>query len=315
MNILVTGATGFLGTALCNVLQKRGHCVVRLGSKDCDLTKQGSLDRFNDRAYDQIFHLAAWTQAGDFCLSHPGEQWVINQQINTNVLAWWHKSQGQAKLIAMGTSCAYSPDLPPSEEHYLSGLPINSLFTYAMSKRMLYVGLLALAKQFGMTYLCLVPSTLYGAGYHLDGRQMHFIFDLIRKILSAKLHGTPVILWGDGHQRRELVFLSDFVELAVDLAANFDNDLVNVGAGDDYSIRDFARFICEIVDYDFERIQFDLSRYVGAKSKCLITEKLRRLVPGHRPTPLKDGLRQTIDWFWANREQLLPAPKPQRLSA
>lgn len=315
MNILVTGATGFLGTSLCTALEGRGHSVVRLGSKSCDLTKPGSLDRFNDRAYDQVYHLAAWTQAGDFCLAHAGEQWVINQQINTNVLTWWHASQRQAKLIAMGTSCAYSPDLPLSEEHYLSGLPIDSLFTYAMSKRMLYVGLLALAKQFDMKYLCLVPSTLYGAGYHLDGRQMHFVFDLIRKILSAKLHGTPVVLWGDGHQRRELVFLNDFVDVAVSLAANVDNDLVNLGAGEDYSIRDFARFICEIVDYDFENIQFDTSRYVGAKSKCLIVDKLRRLAPDHRPTALKEGLRQTIKWFWEHRDTLLPAPAPQRLLA
>jgi GDP-L-fucose synthase len=313
MDILVTGATGFLGTALCAKLESRGHRVVRLGSKNCDLTKQGSLDRFNDRVYEQIYHLAAWTQAGDFCLSHSGEQWVINQQINTNVLAWWHAHQRQAKLIAMGTSCAYSPDLPLAEEHYLTGLPIDSLFTYAMSKRMLYVGLLALAKQYGMKYLCLVPSTLYGAGYHLDGRQMHFIFDLIRKILSAKLHGTPVVLWGDGYQRRELVFLSDFVDLTMDLAANLDGDLVNVGAGEDYSIRDFARFICEIVDFDFERIRFDVSRYVGAKSKCLVVDKLRRFVPHHRPTPLKEGLRRTIDWFWQHRQQLLPAT--ERLSA
>jgi GDP-L-fucose synthase len=287
---------------------------VRLGSKNCDLTKQGSLDPFNDRAYDQIYHLAAWTQAGDFCLSHPGEQWVINQQINTNVLAWWHARQRQAKLIAMGTSCAYSPDLPLSEEHYLMGLPIDSLFTYAMSKRMLYVGLLALAKQYGMKYLCLVPSTLYGPSYHLDGRQMHFIFDLIRKILSAKLHGTPVVLWGDGHQRRELAFLSDFVELAVHLAANVDNDLVNIGAGEDYSIRDFARFICEIVDFDFERIQFDLSRYVGAKSKCLIADKLHRLAPRYQPTPLEEGLRLTIAWFWTHRDHLLAQP-PQQSAA
>jgi GDP-L-fucose synthase len=315
MDILVTGATGFLGTALCNKLESSGHRVVRLGSKNCELTQPGSLDAFNDRAYGHIYHLAAWTQAGDFCLSHPGEQWVINQQINTNVLAWWQARQRQAKLIAMGTSCAYSPDLPLSEEHYLTGLPIESLFTYAMSKRMLYVGLLALAKQYGMKYLCLVPSTLHGPGYHLDGRQMHFIFDLIRKILSAKLHGTPVVLWGDGYQRRELVFLSDFVELAVQLAANVDNDLINIGAGEDYSIRDFARFVCEIVDYDCERIRFDLSRYVGAKSKCLLVDKLRWLAPDHRPTPLKEGLRQTVDWFWAHRERLLPAPAPQRLSA
>ncbi len=314
MEILVTGATGFLGTVLSDTLENRGHRVVRLGSKSCDLTKQGSLDRFNDRVYDQVYHLAAWTQAGDFCLSHPGEQWVINQQINTNVLGWWLQSQWQAKLIAMGTSCAYAPDLPLSEEHYLTGQPIDSLFTYAMSKRMLYVGLLALAKQFGMKYLCLVPSTLYGAGYHLDGRQMHFIFDLIRKILSAKLHGTPVVLWGDGHQRRELVFLDDFVAQAVDLAATVDNDLINMGAGEDHSIREFAHYICEIVGYDFAMIQFDESRYVGAKSKFLITDKLRRLMPNHRPTPLKEGLRQTIEWFLVHREQLLPA-QPQRLSA
>ena len=313
MEILVTGATGFLGTALCAKLDGSGHRVVRLGSKNCDLTKPGSLDRCTDRAYDQIYHLAAWTQAGDFCLSHSGEQWVINQQINTNVLAWWQAHQRQAKLIAMGTGCAYSPDLPLAEEHYLTGLPIDSLFTYAMSKRMLYVGLLALAKQYGMKYLCLVPSTLYGTGYHLDGRQMHFIFDLIRKVLSAKLHGTPVLLWGDGHQRRELVFLDDFVDLTVDLAAMVDNDLVNVGAGEDYLIRDFARMICEIVDFDFEHVRFDVSRYVGAKSKCLVVDKLRRLAPQHRQTPLWQGLRRTIDWFWEHRERLLPAPR--RLSA
>jgi GDP-L-fucose synthase len=309
MNICVTGATGFLGTSLCTVLENEGHRVIRLGRKNCDLTKQESLSHFNDCQYDQIYHLAAWTQAGDFCLSHAGEQWIVNQQINTHVLTWWQTHQSQAKLIAMGTSCAYSPDLPLTEEHYLTGLPIESLFAYAMTKRMLYVGLQALAKQFGMKYLCVVPSTLYGAGYHLDGRQMHFIFDLIRKIMSAKLYGTPVVLWGNGHQRRELVFLDDFISLAIYLANNVDNDLINLGAGEDYSIRDFARFICEIVDYDFARIQFDVNRYVGSKSKCLVVEKVRCLVPDFQATPLKQGLRRTIDWFWAHREKLLAAPK------
>ena len=86
MNILVTGATGFLGRALCDTLDSRGHDVVRLGSKKCDLRMPDALRSFNDRKYDEIFHLAAWTQAGDFCLHHPGEQWIINQQINTNIL-------------------------------------------------------------------------------------------------------------------------------------------------------------------------------------------------------------------------------------
>lgn len=302
MRVLVTGATGFLGTALCARLTARGDEVVRLGSKNCDLTKPGSLAPFDRILYDQVYHLAAWTQAGDFCLTHPGEQWLINQQINTNVLAWWQARQPQAKLIAMGTSCAYPPDGELAEDRFLQGEPTESLFTYAMTKRMLYAGLSALAKQFSLSYLCLVPSTLYGPGYHTDGRQMHFIFDLIRKILRGKLHGEPVVLWGDGYQSRELVFVDDFARIALQLADSVQNDVVNIGAGEEFTIRHFAQLICDEVGYDFGRIQFDTQRYVGARSKCLSVEKLRKLLPGYELTPLKDGLAKTIAWL-AREEQ------------
>lgn len=306
MKILVTGATGFLGTCLCHYLEAAGHQVTRLNSKNCDLTRSDSLMAFNNTPYDQIYHLAAWTQAGDFCLYHPGEQWIINQQINTNTLTWWQHYQPQAKLICMGTSCAYAPEQELVEENYLTGMPIDSLFTYAMTKRMLYVGLLALQKQFGLSYLCFVPSTLYGPGYHTDGRQMHFIFDLIRKILRGKLYGEPVVLWGDGYQSRELVFVGDFVEIMVKLAATYTNDLINIGAGEEFTIRYFAQLICTQVGYDIEAIQFDTSRYVGAKSKCLAVGKLRRYLPDLQLTPLQTGLAKTIDWFYAHQELLLP---------
>ena len=305
MEILVTGATGFLGTFLCSQLEKEGHEVVRLSSKNCDLTRQDSLLKFNDRSYDHIFHLAAWTQAGDFCLYHPGEQWIINQQINTNVLKWWKEHQPQAKIICMGTSCAYDPDMELVEDNYLIGKPIESLFTYAMTKRMLSAGLIALNKQFGLRYLCLVPSTLYGPGYHTDGRQMHFIFDLIRKIIRGKIYGEPVVLWGDGYQRRELVYVEDFVEIMTRLSATSENDLINIGAGGEFTIRHFAELICKKVDYDFNKIQFDTSRYVGAKSKCLNTDKLKGLLPGLQLTSLEEGLGKTIDWFWGEREKLI----------
>lgn len=305
MKTLVTGATGFLGTSLCSQLEKEGHEVVRLSSKNCDLTSQDSLLKFNDKSYDNIFHLAAWTQAGDFCLYHPGEQWIINQQINANVLTWWKEHQPQAKIICMGTSCAYDPDMELVEENYLIGKPIESLFTYAMTKRMLYAGLLALNKQFGLKYLCLVPSTLYGPGYHTDGRQMHFIFDLIRKIMRGKIYGDPVTLWGDGYQRRELVYVEDFVRIMINLSAASENDLINIGAGEEFTIRHFAELICKKVDYDFNKIQFDTSRYVGAKSKCLNTDKLKKLLPGLQLTSLEDGLGKTIDWFWDEKEKLL----------
>jgi GDP-L-fucose synthase len=306
MKILVTGGTGFLGATLCRRLAQAGHDVTALGSRDADLRVPGSLDRFAG-PFDRIYHLAAWTQAGDFCLRHPGEQWLINQRLNTTVLEWWQQKQPQAKLVSMGTSCSYAPDRPLVETEYLNGTPIDSLFTYAHTKRMLHIGQLALQRQFGLRWLTLVPSTLYGPGYHTDGRQMHFIFDLIRKILRGQRTGEPVVLWGDGQQRRELVHVDDFVTAALALDG-VDCEIVNVGAGEEFSIRQFAALICAEVGYDPAAIRYDTSRYVGATSKCLDVAKLRRLLPAFRPQPLDEGLRSTIAWFRAHAEQLLSRP-------
>lgn len=297
MNILVTGATGFLGARLCRALEDRGNGVVRLNSTIADLRRPDSLAPYNNGRYDVIYHLAAWTQAGDFCLNHPGEQWIINQQINTHVLAWWQKNQPQAKLVTMGTSCSYPTDRELVENHYMEGTPIDSLYTYAMTKRMLYVGLQALHHQFDLNYLYLVPSTLYGPGYHPRDKQMHFIFDLIRKIVSGKRHGKPVVLWGDGHQKRELVYIDDFVAVCLALTERTANDIVNIGGGREYSIRWFAEKICKLVGYNPDLIQYDTSCYVGAKSKVLNIEKLHRLIPNLYQTSIEDGLKKTTAWF------------------
>jgi|SRR5215470_4172411 len=307
MKIAITGATGFLGTALVTALERQdGHALVKLSTANCDLTDADALRRFPHPSYDVIYHLAAWTRAGDFCLRHPGEQWIINQQINTNVLAWWRDRQPQAKLIAVGSSCAYDERLPLVEENYLVGQPIESLFTYAMTKRMLYAGLLALRAQFGLRYLHVVASTLYGPGYHADGREMHFIFDLMRKILGAKHGGEAVVLWGDGHQRRELIHVADFTRILLALADAVEDETVNIGAGFDHTIREFAAMICALVGYDAARIRYDESRYTGARTKLLAIEKLRRLLPAAQFTPLQDGLRQTITWMEQETDLFAP---------
>lgn len=298
MKILLTGGHGFLGKFLTKYLKSSGHDVIIFTSKEADLRNSGSLNKFSSIKFDKIFHLAAWTQAGDFCLYHPGEQWVINQKINTNVLEWWRDQQQQATLISMGTSCSYDPSLALSEENYLKGIPEQSLYTYAMTKRMLQVGLQSFSNQYSMHYQTYIPSTIYGPGYHTDGRQMHFIFDLIRKIIRGKRYNERVVLWGDGEQRRELIFIEDFIKNIDSLSAVVSNDLVNIGSGDDYSIKQYAEMISTIVGYNPDQIVYDLNKYVGVRNKRLEINKMKSLIGQKlQNTTIEDGLRKTIAWF------------------
>lgn len=303
MRVFVTGGSGFMGRFLVPSLEVLGYDVVSPGSGECDLLRYDDLQKYSHIDFDLIFHLAAWTQAGDFCLKYPGSQWIKNQYINTNIMNFWLNDQPNAKMIMVGTSCSYDPRLPLVETNYMEGSPIESLYTYAMTKRMLYQGALSFANQFGREFLCVVPSTLYGPGYHADGRQMHFIFDLIRKIVRGKIFGEAVTLWGDGNQRRELIHVADFVKHLNRLIDANSTGLYNIGSGQDYSIREFAKLICDKVNFKFDQIEFDENRYVGARSKVLDISKISKEFPDYNNlnTPILDGISDTIDWFVDNK--------------
>lgn len=297
--VLVTGSSGFLGKKLVRRLEQEGVTCLALHSRNCDLRRSDALAGAvaEPHTFDHIFHLAAWTQAGTFCDTHRGMQWIVNQQINTNMLAWWQQYAPQAKMITFGTSVSYTNEDDLSEGRYMEGQPTDKFYAYAMCKRMLMAGLECLQRQYGMNYLYLVPSTLYGPGYHTDGRQLHFIYDLIRKIMRGKLYGEPVVLWGDGEQRRELVYADDFISVMLELNKKAANDIFNIGSGTDNAIRDFAKIICEKTGYDFDAVQYDTTQYVGARSKILSVNKYRTLL-GHNAmnTSLSEGLEKTIAW-------------------
>jgi GDP-L-fucose synthase len=313
LNILITGASGFVGRSLTHQLQAEGHSVRGLASAECDLTHDGALDALDALArdrYDRIYHLAAWTRAGDFCRRRAGEQWVVNQRINTNVLDWWMRTQPQAKMIAFGTSVSYTRHHDLVEEAYMEGDPSPDYYAYAMSKRMLLAGLRSMHKQFDMQYLYLVPSTVYGPGYATDGRTLHFIYDLIRKILRGKLYGEPVTLWGDGTTRRELIYIDDFITLMQRLIDRTSNEIVNLASGDDHSIAEFAHAICAHVGYDSSRIRYDVASHVGVQAKVLSVDRLRALVPEATWTDLRAGIAATTAWMLEHREIFLPPPSP-----
>jgi len=293
MRVLVTGATGFLGRSVCRIL-RRDHEVIALGSHDADLTRQDALRSFDDTPVERIYHLAAWTQPGDFAKLHKGEQFLANQQIDLTVLTWWMRRQPQAKLVSIGTSAAYAPDEEPREENYLKGAPVDDLYFYAMAKRFLFMGQLALQQQFGMKHLTAVPSALYGPGYAVLTKRMNFVLDIAWKVLKHKHAGTPIVLWGDGTQVREAVYVDDFVAAMLAIDERVENEIVNIGAGGGHTIAEFASAICEIAGVDPSAIQYDVSRHVGARSKLLDNDKLDALLPDRSFTPLREGLAMIV---------------------
>jgi GDP-L-fucose synthase len=300
MKALVTGATGFLGKHLSQKLRESGVEAYISNSVIANLMNIANIDAYyNNIKFDYIFHLAAVTKAGDYCMTHQGDQWLANQLINTNILTYWKNKQPQAKMVAMGTSCSYSPGNVMKEENYLLGQPEPTLYTYAMTKRMLLLGMQAIQQQYGLKWLYFIPSTLYGPGFKLDDN--HFIFDFIRNCYNAQTNDEPWELWGDGEQRRELIYVKDAVDAMFNLL-DHENEVFNLGSGRDYTINEFAQKVCEIYDYDFNSVGHDMTKYVGVKEKKIDTTKVMSYL-GEKEflkTSLEEGLEECIEYFKRN---------------
>jgi GDP-L-fucose synthase len=299
--IFITGGNGFLGRHLIPILKKK-NLVIFPSSKQVNLMNFNDLKKFTTN-FDEIYHLAAWTQAGDFCLSNEGSQWVNNQIMNSNIIKWWSAYQKKAKLIFIGSSCCYSEQGDLKEDKYIHDIPHDSLMSYAMTKQMLTQGAIACAKQYNLKWLCLVPPTLYGVNYHTDNkRQSHFIFDLIKKILRGKFYNEKVVLWGDGYQKRELMYVNDFVKNILLINKKINNQIVNLGSKRDYSIREFAKIISKIVGYNEQNIIYDINKYVGVRKKKLNTQKIKKIITNYEKklTDIKIGLKEVVNWYLKN---------------
>jgi len=283
MNIIVTGASGFVGRHLIPALEEQGHIVYALNSSDFT-------DIWLLEDIDYIIHLAVKTAAGGYCQTHQGEQYLINSAINSDMLSCWKQMYPNAKMVTFGSSCGYDKNVIKTEDNYLKGEPEPGYEVYGTIKRSLLIGLRALKQEYRMDYSYLIPSVFYGPEY--DMHDKHFIFDLIRKIVNAKNGGDKVVLWGTGDQTRELIFIKDAVDIIIQ-AMTWDKEIVNLSSGKEYSIKEYAQTICNIVGYDFNLIEWDTTAFVGSSNKKLINTHLQ----DYNFTSLEEGLKQTIKYY------------------
>ena len=298
--IFVAGHRGMVGSAIVRRLQAEGFTqILTRNRSDLDLLDRLAVRRFFEIERPEFVFDAAARVGGIVANSEsPVEFLVENLTIQNNVIQS-AADFGVAKLLFLGSSCIY-PKLAPqpiSEDSLLSGPLEPTNDAYALAKIAGIKLCQAYAKQYGKNFISAMPTNLYGPNDNFDLRTSHVLPALIRKVHEAKASGArSVSVWGTGSPRREFLHVDDLADACLFLLKNYDSpEIVNIGCGEDFTIRELVETVCETLGFDGELV-FDTSKPDGTPRKLLNIEKIRSL--GWSPRiPLREGILDAYAWF------------------
>ena len=302
MNVLVTGGGGFLGKHLVDRLRSEGFDPFVPRRRDYDLTVAGDGERlFADARPSLVFHLAAEVGGIGANRANPGRYWYANLAMGTNVLEQ-SRLAGVEKLVLLGTICSY-PKFAPTpfrEDDLWNGYPEETNAPYGVAKKALLVGAQSYREQYGLNAIYLLPVNLYGPGDNLDLETSHVIPALVRKMIEAEERGdSEVVLWGDGSPTREFLYVEDCAEGIVLASQRYDgNEPVNLGTGDEISIKELAELVAEATGFSGE-IVWDASKPNGQPRRQLDVSRAEQLFRFRAATPLRVGIERTVAWYRA----------------
>ena len=298
--IYVAGHRGLVGSAIFRLLKKRGfeNLITRTHS-ELELMDAVAVQNFFEEIKPEFVFLAAAKVGGIHANStYPADFMRENLVVQTNVI---HESwrNGVEKLMFLGSSCIY-PKLCPqpiSEESLLTGELEPTNEAYALAKIAGIKTCQSYNQQYGTNFISAMPTNLYGINDNFHPENSHVLPALIRRFHEAKLADSESIsIWGTGNPRREFLHSDDLADAVLFLMENYnDSEIVNVGCGEDQTIRALAETICEVVGYSGS-LAFDSTRPDGTPQKVLDISKIRAL--GWTPEiPLKKGLEQVYQWY------------------
>jgi GDP-L-fucose synthase len=304
--IFVTGASGMVGRALVACLRREGYAnLLTPSSRQLDLRDQSAVSRFfSDNKIEFVFHLAGHIGGIGASVAYPVEFLYDNMMISLHVINA-ARAAGVNKLVYLSSSCVYPRDCPQpmKEDDILTGAfePTNEGYAIAKVAGMKLCEYLN--REYGSNFINLMPCNLYGYGDHFEPEKSHVVSALIYNFHNAKRQNLPAVeVWGTGATRRELLFVEDIADAMVFFMNNRDakdiGTFVNIGLGEDISIRDLAEMIKDIVGYSGQ-IVFDSSKPDGMPRKLMDVSRAARL--GWRANvKISDGLKRTYDWFLRN---------------
>jgi GDP-L-fucose synthase len=308
MTVLVTGGQGFLGSHVVDLLRNSGEDPVVASRREHDLVDpRASRDLFDATRPDLVFHLAAEVGGIGANRSAPGRFWYANLAMGMNVLEECRRHQ-VGKLVLVGTVCSYPrlTAVPFREADLWLGYPDETNAAYGIAKRALLTGAWAYREQYGLNVVYIIPANLYGPRDNFDEETSHVIPAIVRKTVEARENGADrIVLWGDGSPTREFLYVEDCAEALVRAAAEYDGpDPVNVGTGEEISIRDLALLVAETAGFEGE-IAWDPERPGGQPRRRLDVDRAVASFAFCARTPLKEGLDRTVAWYLAHRSPSL----------
>ena len=298
--IFVAGHRGMVGSAIVRRLQAEGFTqILTRNRSDLDLLDRLAVRRFFEIERPEFVFDAAARVGGIIANSEkPVEFLIENLTIQNNVIQA-AADFGAAKLLFLGSSCIY-PKLAPqpiSEDSLLTGPLEPTNDAYALAKIAGIKLCQSYAKQYGKNFISAMPTNLYGPNDNFDLRSSHVLPALIRKVHEAKTSGArTVAVWGTGTPRREFLHVDDLADACLFLLNNYDSpEIVNIGCGEDFTIRELVETVCETLGFDGDLV-FDTSKPDGTPRKLLNIEKIRSL--GWSPRiPLREGILDAYTWF------------------
>jgi GDP-L-fucose synthase len=298
--IYVAGHRGLVGSALVRALTQAGCTKLILRTREeLDLRSQQDTERFFRQERPQYVFVAAARVGGILANStYPAEFIRDNLQIHTNVIDCAYR-HGTQKLLYLGSSCIYPKFAPQpiKEDSFMTGPLEPTNDAYATAKIAGIRMVQAYRQQYGFRGISLMPTNLYGPGDSYDLEKSHVLPALIRRFHEAHAQGAAqVTVWGSGTPRREFLYVDDLAEAVLLLMDTYDSpEIINVGTGEDISIRELAELVKRIVGYE-GRIVFDASKPDGTPRKLLDVTRVREL--GFRPrTPLEQGIRMAYQAY------------------
>jgi GDP-L-fucose synthase len=301
--IYVAGHRGLVGAAIMRRLAGEGYSHLLTRTRlELDLTDQAAVRRFFETERPEYVFLAAAKVGGIHANdAYPADFIRDNLLIQTHVIDAAYRS-GAKKLAFLGSSCIY-PKLAPQplkEEYLLTGALEPTNQWYAVAKIAGIKMCQAYRRQYGFQAVSLMPTNLYGPGDNFDLANSHVLPALLRKFHEAKAAERPeVVVWGTGTPRREFLHVDDLADAALFLMQHYDGEeMVNVGVGEDVSIRELAMLVKKVVGYQGE-IVFDTSKPDGTPRKLMDVERLHALGWQAR-IPLEEGIRATYEWYVAS---------------